>query len=150
MTSSAPKRNAPTLVQRAEKDQTQVEQAQQHRRRQVIEQTEQRKAANHKATARTEEEIDARAKQSRLEQLDEEARRARRQGDCDYGFERSAASASRCKRDEAQTEEQLTPVRVGKNVEVRPLGGGAGCLTMILLSVVASILLTLVLNFVVR
>ena len=50
-----------------------MEQAQQHRRRQVIEQTEQRKAANRKATARTEEAIDERAKQARLEQLDEEA-----------------------------------------------------------------------------
>ena len=41
-------------------------------------------------------------------------------------------------------------MRIGRNVEVRPLGGGAGCLTMILISVVASILLTLILNFVVR
>ena len=41
-------------------------------------------------------------------------------------------------------------MRIGKNVEVRPLGGGVGCLTMILISIVASILLTLILNFVVR
>jgi hypothetical protein len=36
-------------------------------------------------------------------------------------------------------------VRFG-NVEVRPLGGGVGCLTMLLVSVVASVLLTIVLN----
>ncbi len=32
------------------------------------------------------------------------------------------------------------------NVEIRPLGGGPGCLVMILISVVGSILLTLCLN----
>ena len=32
------------------------------------------------------------------------------------------------------------------NVEVRPLGGGIGCMTMLLISVVASVVLTLVLN----
>ncbi len=37
-------------------------------------------------------------------------------------------------------------MRIGRNVQVRPLGGGAGCLTMILLSVVASIVLTVLLN----
>jgi hypothetical protein len=37
-------------------------------------------------------------------------------------------------------------VRVGRNLEVRPLGGGAGCLGMILFSVLASLLLTLLLN----
>jgi hypothetical protein len=31
-------------------------------------------------------------------------------------------------------------------MEVRPLGGGAGCLAMILFSIVASILLTVVVN----
>ncbi len=31
-------------------------------------------------------------------------------------------------------------------VRVRPLGGGIGCLAMILISVVASVLLTVVLN----
>ena len=36
------------------------------------------------------------------------------------------------------------------NVEVRPVGGGAGCLTMILVSVVLSLLLTLLLNLAVR
>ncbi len=37
-------------------------------------------------------------------------------------------------------------MRVGRNLEVRPLGGGAGCLGMILFSVLASLLLTLLLN----
>ena len=32
------------------------------------------------------------------------------------------------------------------NVEVRPLGGGIGCLAMILLSVLASVVLTILLN----
>lgn len=32
------------------------------------------------------------------------------------------------------------------NWDVRPLGGAAGCVTMILLSIVLSILLTLVIN----
>ncbi len=36
------------------------------------------------------------------------------------------------------------------NVEIRPLGGGPGCLAMIAVSVVASILLTLFLNVLVR
>jgi hypothetical protein len=37
-------------------------------------------------------------------------------------------------------------MRVGRNVEVRPLGGGLGCLMMILFSIVASVLLTLFVN----
>lgn len=37
-------------------------------------------------------------------------------------------------------------MRVGRNLEVRPLGGGAGCVGMILFSVLASLLLTLLLN----
>ncbi len=37
-------------------------------------------------------------------------------------------------------------MRFGRNVEVRPLGGGAGCLGMILFSVLASLLLTIILN----
>jgi hypothetical protein len=37
-------------------------------------------------------------------------------------------------------------MRRGRNVEVRPLGGGLGCLTMILVSIVASVLLTLFVN----
>ena len=36
-------------------------------------------------------------------------------------------------------------MRMG-NVEVRPLGGGMGCLGMILFSVIASVVLTLVAN----
>jgi hypothetical protein len=38
-------------------------------------------------------------------------------------------------------------MRLG-NVEVRPLGGGLGCLLMILFSVIASIVLTVLLNLV--
>ena len=38
-------------------------------------------------------------------------------------------------------------MRLG-NVEVRPLGGGLGCLLMILFSIVASVVLTLLLNLV--
>jgi hypothetical protein len=38
-------------------------------------------------------------------------------------------------------------MRLG-NVEVRPLGGGLGCLVMILVSVLASVVLTVVLNVV--
>lgn len=37
-----------------------------------------------------------------------------------------------------------------RNVEIRPLGGAPGCVTMILISVVASVLLTVVLNLLVR
>ncbi len=36
-------------------------------------------------------------------------------------------------------------MRIG-NVEIRPLGGGLGCLLMILFSLVASIVLTVLLN----
>ncbi len=36
------------------------------------------------------------------------------------------------------------------NVEVRPLGGSAGCAAMILISVVGSILLTVLVNLLVR
>lgn len=36
------------------------------------------------------------------------------------------------------------------DVEVRPLGGGPGCLAMILFSIVASVLLTLALNLLFR
>jgi hypothetical protein len=36
-------------------------------------------------------------------------------------------------------------VRFG-NVEVRPLGGGVGCLTMLFISILASVVLTLLLN----
>jgi hypothetical protein len=40
-------------------------------------------------------------------------------------------------------------MRIG-GVEIRPLGGGPGCLLMILVSLVASVVLTVVLNFVLR
>jgi hypothetical protein len=40
-------------------------------------------------------------------------------------------------------------VRFG-NVSVRPLGGGLGCLTMILVSIVLSVILTIALNLVAR
>jgi len=40
-------------------------------------------------------------------------------------------------------------MRIG-NVDVRPLGGGVGCLVMILLSVVASVVLTILLNVLAR
>ncbi len=41
-------------------------------------------------------------------------------------------------------------MRLGRNVEVRPLGGAPGCLGMVIGSIVVSIVLTLVLNLVVR
>jgi hypothetical protein len=41
-------------------------------------------------------------------------------------------------------------MRIGRNAEVRPLGGGFGCLAMILISVVASVLLTVVVNVLAR
>lgn len=41
-------------------------------------------------------------------------------------------------------------MRLGRNLEVRPLGGGPGCLAMILFSVIASIVLTLLLNLLLR
>ena len=41
-------------------------------------------------------------------------------------------------------------MRIGKNVEIRPLGGAPGCLAMILVSDVLSILLTVVLNLLLR
>ncbi len=37
-------------------------------------------------------------------------------------------------------------MRFGRNTEVRVLGGGAGCLAMILISVILSVLLTLLVN----
>jgi hypothetical protein len=40
-------------------------------------------------------------------------------------------------------------VRIG-NTDVRPLGGAAGCLTMLLVSVLLSVLLTVLLNLVLR
>lgn len=35
-------------------------------------------------------------------------------------------------------------------VKIRPLGGGVGCLAMVLFSIVASVMLTVLLNFVLR
>ena len=40
-------------------------------------------------------------------------------------------------------------MRIG-NVDVRPLGGAAGCLTMLLVSVLLSVLLTVGLNLLLR
>jgi hypothetical protein len=40
-------------------------------------------------------------------------------------------------------------MRIG-NVDVRPVGGAAGCLTMILVSVLLSVLLTVALNLLLR
>lgn len=40
-------------------------------------------------------------------------------------------------------------MRIG-NVEIRPLGGGIGCLLMILFSILASVVLTVVLNLLLR
>jgi hypothetical protein len=37
-----------------------------------------------------------------------------------------------------------------RNFQVRPLGGAPGCLGMILFSIIASILLTVILNLLVR
>jgi hypothetical protein len=37
-------------------------------------------------------------------------------------------------------------MRIGRNVEVRPLGGMPGCLAMIIASILVSVLLTVLLN----
>ncbi|HUQ39198.1 MAG TPA: hypothetical protein VM030_03515 [Acidimicrobiales bacterium] len=37
-------------------------------------------------------------------------------------------------------------MRIGNNVEVRPLGGAPGCAAMIAFSVIASVVLTVLLN----
>jgi hypothetical protein len=50
-----------------------------------------------------------------------------------------------------QSEFSLDPggrMRFG-NVEIRPVGGGVGCLTMLLVSVIASVVLTILLNLIV-
>lgn len=36
------------------------------------------------------------------------------------------------------------------NLEVRPLGGGAGCLGMLLFSILASVILTVLVNLIAR
>lgn len=37
-------------------------------------------------------------------------------------------------------------MRIGRNIEVRPLGGAPGCLAMIAFSILASVILTVLLN----
>lgn len=44
----------------------------------------------------------------------------------------------------------VTGMRIGRNLEIRPLGGAPGCLAMILVSVALSILLTVLLNLLIR
>lgn len=39
---------------------------------------------------------------------------------------------------------------MARNVQIRPLGGAPGCLAMIAISILASLLLTLLLNVVIR
>jgi hypothetical protein len=34
------------------------------------------------------------------------------------------------------------------NIEIRPVGGAAGCLTMLLISIIASVVLTVLLNLI--
>jgi hypothetical protein len=41
-------------------------------------------------------------------------------------------------------------MRIGRNVEVRPLGSGVGCLATTLFSIVASVLLTALINVLAR
>ena len=43
-------------------------------------------------------------------------------------------------------------MRFGRDnqIEVRPLGGGMGCLGMILISIIASVVLTVVVNLLIR
>lgn len=41
-------------------------------------------------------------------------------------------------------------MRVGRNTEIRAVGGGIGCLTMIALSILASFVLTVLLNLFLR
>ena len=41
-------------------------------------------------------------------------------------------------------------MRIGRNVEVRPLGGAPGCLAMLLVSILLSVLLTVAINLVLR
>ena len=47
-------------------------------------------------------------------------------------------------------ETRVADMRSGRNIEIRPLGGGLGCLAMILVSIIASVVLTLVVNLVIR
>lgn len=61
-----------------------------------------------------------------------------------------AAQTDRSHRATGLLTENLKKMRIGRNTEVRPLGGGVGCLAMILFSVVASVFLTVVINALAR
>jgi len=39
-------------------------------------------------------------------------------------------------------------MKLGRNVEIRPVGGAPGCLAMILFSIIASVLLTIIVNLI--
>ncbi len=39
-------------------------------------------------------------------------------------------------------------MRIGRNLEVRPLGGAMGCVGMILFSILASVILTILVNLI--
>jgi hypothetical protein len=39
-------------------------------------------------------------------------------------------------------------MKLGRNVEIRSLGGGLGCLAMLLVSLIASVLLTVAINLI--
>ena len=68
-----------------------------------------------------------------------------------HAFETSIFSRYvRFRRFEADTQGQGHVVKLGRNVEVRPLGGAPGCRTMILVSVVASVVLTVLVNLLAR
>jgi len=41
-------------------------------------------------------------------------------------------------------------MRMGRNTEIRPAGGSLGCLMMVLFSIIASVVLTVVLNLLLR
>jgi hypothetical protein len=41
-------------------------------------------------------------------------------------------------------------MRLGRNLEVRPLGGAPGCLGMIVFSIIASVVLTVLINLIAR
>jgi hypothetical protein len=41
-------------------------------------------------------------------------------------------------------------MRSRRRIQIRPLGGGPGCLLMLLVSIVASVLLTVLLNLLLR
>jgi len=41
-------------------------------------------------------------------------------------------------------------MRIGRNAEIRPVGGAPGCLVMVLVSVLLSVLLTVAVNLLLR